>query len=72
MSVVQIQAWRVERGVSVGPARCIASSCATRSRGKKTGHATEQDRPDALSQRRHWVDTQLDLAPERLVSIDET
>jgi hypothetical protein len=52
--------------------RCTASSCATRSRGKKAGHAVEQDRPDVLKQRRAWFAGQLDLAPERLVFIDET
>ena len=43
---------------------------------KKTGHATEQDRPDILTQREAWFDGQIDLAPERLVwrlvFIDET
>ena len=52
--------------------RCTASSCATRVREKKTGHAAEQDRPDVLKQRRAWFAGQLDLAPERLVFIDET
>jgi hypothetical protein len=42
------------------------------SHAKKTGHAIEQDRPDILSQRRAWFDSQLDLEPERLVFIDET
>lgn len=39
---------------------------------KKTGHATEQDRPDVLKQRRDWFDGQIDLELERLVFIDET
>lgn len=39
---------------------------------KKTGHAIEQDRPDILRQRRGWFDGECDLAPERLVFIDET
>jgi hypothetical protein len=39
---------------------------------KKTGHAAEQDRPDVLSRRQAWFDTQLDLDLERLVFIDET
>ncbi len=39
---------------------------------KKTGHASEQDRPDILKQRGKWFDGQLDLDPERLVFIDET
>jgi len=55
-----------------GSVRCTASSCATASLGKKTGHAIEQDRPDVLRQRRHWFDSQLDLEPQRLVFIDET
>jgi transposase len=41
-------------------------------RKKRTGHATEQDRPDVLSQRQGWFDDQRDLEPERLVFIDET
>lgn len=39
---------------------------------KKTGHAVEQDHPDVLRQRRQWFNGQMDLEPERLVSIDET
>jgi transposase len=39
---------------------------------KKTGHATEQDRPDVLSRREEWFDGQLDLDPDKLVFIDET
>jgi hypothetical protein len=42
------------------------------SRGKGTGHAIEQNRPDALEWRRRWFDGQLDLEPERLMLIDET
>ena len=42
------------------------------SRGKKTGHAVEQDRADVLSKRRAWFDAQPDLDPERLVFVDET
>ena len=38
----------------------------------KTGHATEQARPDVLSRSEAWFDSQLDLDPERLVFIDET
>jgi len=52
--------------------RFTASSCAITSRVKKVGHAVEQDRPDVLKQRQAWFDRQLDLAPERLVFIDET
>jgi transposase len=37
---------------------------------KKTGHAVEQDPPDALGQRRAWFDAQPDLDPERLVFVD--
>jgi hypothetical protein len=39
---------------------------------KKTGHATEQDRPDVLKRREAWFEGQLDLDPDRLVFIDET
>lgn len=39
---------------------------------KKTGHATEQQRPDVLARRRVWFDRQIDLDPERLIFIDET
>jgi len=39
---------------------------------KKTGHATEQDRPDIVARRWAWFDGQLDLDPDRLVFIDET
>ena len=38
----------------------------------KTGHATEQDRPDVLKRREEWFDGQLDLDPDKLVFIDET
>ncbi|WP_159992489.1 IS630 family transposase [Roseomonas sp. 18066] len=41
-------------------------------RKKKSAHAAEQDRPDVLSQRWAWFDSQLDLDPDRLVFIDET
>jgi transposase len=39
---------------------------------KKSAHASEQDRPDILSQREDWFEEQPDLDPERLVFIDET
>jgi transposase len=39
---------------------------------KKTGHASEQDRPDVLRRREAWFESQLDLDPSRLVFIDET
>jgi hypothetical protein len=39
---------------------------------KKSAHATEQDRPDVLKQRKEWFDGQLDFDPEQLVFIDET
>ncbi|MCI4592207.1 IS630 family transposase [Sphingobium sp. BYY-5] len=42
------------------------------SRKKKTGHASEQERTDVLSQREACFDGQLDLDPHRLVFIDET
>lgn len=39
---------------------------------KKTGHASEQQRPDVLARRRAWFDSQIDLDPDRLIFIDET
>ncbi|GAN78492.1 transposase [Acidisphaera rubrifaciens HS-AP3] len=39
---------------------------------KKTAHAAEQDRPDILKRRWDWFESQPDLAPDRLVFIDET
>jgi len=39
---------------------------------KKTAHASEQDREDVRIKRELWFDSQLDLAPDRLVFIDET
>jgi hypothetical protein len=39
---------------------------------KKTAHAAEQDRPDVLTRREDWFESQLDLDPARLVFIDET
>jgi len=39
---------------------------------KKTGHASEQQRPDVLARRRAWFDRQIDLEPDRLIFIDET
>lgn len=39
---------------------------------KKTGHASEQDRPDVLKQREAWFEEQPDLDPERLVFVDES
>jgi transposase len=39
---------------------------------KKTAHASEQERPPLLKQRKDWFDGQLDFDPARLVFIDET
>jgi len=39
---------------------------------KKTGHASERQRPDILAKRQDWFDDQLDLDPDRLIFIDET
>lgn len=39
---------------------------------KKTGHASEQNRPDVLKRREDWFEGQLDLDPDKLVFIDET
>ena len=41
-------------------------------RTKKTGHASERNRADALIRRQAWIDSQADLHPARLVFIDET
>ena len=41
-------------------------------RKKKTGHASEQDRPDVLERCRAWRKSQVALDPARLVFIDET
>ena len=41
-------------------------------RKKKTGHASEQDRPGALERRQAWRESQTALDPARLVFIDET
>ena len=39
---------------------------------KKTGHASEQERPDVRAAREAWFEAQPDLDPERLIFIDET
>lgn len=39
---------------------------------KKTGHPSEQARPDIQARRQDWFDGQLDLDPDRLIFIDET
>ena len=39
---------------------------------KKSAHASEQDRPDVAQPREDWFEGRLDLAPEKLVFIDET
>jgi len=39
---------------------------------KKCAYAAEQNRPDVLTRRQDWFDTQPDLDPERPVFIDET
>ena len=39
---------------------------------KKTAHASEQDRPDVVTRRQSWLDSQPALDPKRLVFIDET
>ena len=41
-------------------------------RKKKTGHASEQDRPDVIQRRHAWRQSQSALDPARLVFIDET
>jgi transposase len=39
---------------------------------KKSAHASEQTRPDVLTRRWAWFESQPDLDPERLVFVDET
>ena len=39
---------------------------------KKTGHASEQDRPDVRQSRQAWAGTRAHLDPARLVFLDET
>ena len=58
--------------LKLASARSGGSSTDAASRGKKTAHASEQDRPDVLKGRRDWFDGQVDLDPEKLVFIDET
>ena len=41
-------------------------------RKKKTGHASEQDRPDVHQSRQVWAGTRAHLDPARLVFVDET
>ncbi len=41
-------------------------------RKRKTGYASEQDRPDVLERRQAWRESQTALDPARLVFIDET
>ena len=41
-------------------------------RKKKTGHASEQDRPDVRQRRQAWAGAQTRLDPGRLVFLDET
>lgn len=53
-------------------ARCAGSSRVTGSRGKKTAHANERNRPDVLKKRHARFEAQPDLEPARLVFIDET
>jgi transposase len=54
------------------PARCGASTTATRSRSKKVLHAAEQDRPDVAAARKELKAAQPLLKSSRLVFIDET
>lgn len=55
-----------------GSAACPASSSATASRAKNTGHAAEQEREDVKAARLSWFERQLDLDPDSLVFLDET
>jgi len=58
--------------IGLATAAGAASSRATASRVKKTGHAAEQDRRDVLTQRWECFENQPDLDPDRLVFVDET
>ena len=51
--------------------RCFGASSTDASdhAQKKTAHATEQDRPNALKQRHAWFERQPDLDPARLVCV---
>jgi transposase len=51
---------------------CGGFSSVADTRGKKTAHASEQERPDVKRRREDWFDDQLDLDPDRLIFIDET
>jgi hypothetical protein len=39
---------------------------------EKIPHASEQERPDVRAARHRWADRQSDIAPERLIFIDES
>lgn len=58
--------------ITLQSARYGVSSLVIRSHGKKTAHATEQDRPDVLTRRQEWFKAQPNLDSARLVLIDET
>ena len=62
----------LRRGAARSYLPCRGSSGATESRGKKTGRAVEQDRPDVLRKRRDRFEAPPDLDPSKLVLIDET
>jgi len=51
---------------------CTNSLCATPSRGKKTGHASEQERDDVEAARQTFFAGQDALNPARLFFVDET
>jgi hypothetical protein len=52
--------------------RSAGFSIATKSRAKKTAHASEQDRPDIVKRREDWFEDNSTFDPQRLVFIDET
>ena len=62
----------LRRGAARSYLPCRGSCGATESRGKKTGRAVEQDRPDVLRKRRDRFEAPPDLNPSKLVLIDET
>jgi hypothetical protein len=71
-TLAELREMLAERRVSVSIATPWRFFARQGSRAKKTGHATEQDRPDVLKRRKEWFEGQLDLDPDKLVFIDET
>jgi hypothetical protein len=70
--LAEVKASLAERQVEASVADSGASSAATGSRSEKSAHACDRGRVDVLKRREDWFDGQLNLNPDRLVSIDET